>query len=1242
MLKQEINYKDLELDIEKVKLNNYLITENYSNKGYEKVVTCFVDNIEDFSVNMTLKCMISVDGYDSNGKRCVHPYQYEPQIRSIDLLNKSFSFNIVTYISLPLMYVDEYNDINENKVWEFNFLQPHLYTPKEKGSIKIIYNDYDFLNGSNICELIDGEYIDDNTLKFNFNSKIEHIIDAGNQLFDNNYYNEVEKPDGITWVDDVNSFDIKPYDVYYSSPEYIRVGMNEGDYIYYQKVLGASNINNIICLRDNILLNDINNFELYYNKLKTCINIPLSQTFETNLHKQEILEDAFVRNEIGNSVNSYIDMEKHVYHPVLVDRKKLQDDSYKDVTKINFNLHFLERKGEDWIVSEDSYWNGVIPETLSLKNYSTSSRYTFFSYKNKPEYQSDLLKFLNFKTDDVRYQREKLKRSFLRLSFYDSRDQNNQNLLGYSTIFMDSGKLFSKLMRHVDDQPYVPVVDKNTTGFITGININVEPTGELITNTEGDLEKLEDYRLSTQFSVKDRNNSLSSSEGFYMYLWADNDAVNIPNDIYMKVEFNHAGYGRTIPFMMPFFDKENETKGIKKFNDILNDWKRGGYSIKRYLKYSYIHFKYKYDNDSNRHIYYLDPDTYGQNSFYNDSSKHKDLLSLNLYEGKFNFNNEDETDNDTEGKLPINEDIYDLKIDIFKWENSDSKIVNFNPCGGSKKIDIEYSYKYVKTYKTYDECYLYFPNKENDTYGNYKYVRFNSRKNKYEDIKEFDPSYKEPIENVVTIDVKPSDYTGTKHPYVRYDNTLYYYDNGYKYYYKYIENRVNEPIISIENTGGEIVYSLNSNFNKKFEINKETNEVKAYESKFPFTILASIKAKVKFVKNNEEISTEDMEETEALKMYVKTCDDFEKENGQIKKYFTIRTDLQSFDVKKVINNEKIKIENYPNIDPAVIFSKEQIIKNNMIHEQIETTFSCLFKENENSFKVNIFKNNNNLVNYKTVGIINNGGKDEINEKNFYSYDLLANKETVFKLPKTLEMSSYRPKSSLVLDEPIMGYDTISESIEHPVDFLYLEKNTNQIEKIIVSRLDIFNIVFLKSKKTVNSFNEIEIVREVDNNSEIWAKIVKNKNDYELHVLPNYGMYRECILLFHAKDVNNNIYNITKVITQSGSGNCILHIEINNDTKRYEHVRLYRTYIKDGKEESETYGEEFENGRDYYFVEGSTISIKAETDVDSVIDENNEVKTVKFKNFKLGNTETTNNVITLTMDINKKLIVNFGE
>ena len=261
--------------------------------------------------------------------------------------------------------------------------------------------------------------------------------------------------------------------------------------------------------------------------------------------------------------------------------------------------------------------------------------------------------------------------------FYDSLNLGNQNLLYYSTIFVDSGKLFGKYINHIEDTPYNSVVyetneeteietinaEKSQTELV-GIRVDREPTGDLLKDEDDvafdNIDQVEELRLSCQFTVQDKFQSNASSDGFYLYLWKDNETGVIPTDIYMKVEFNHAGYGRTIPFMMPFwdpkkrYDKENDTlpqkQGIKTFREILNDWNStkdendiwrnegnitdGQYGARQYMKYSYIHFKYKYDKIHKQYIYYLDDEFYGTNPEDGGVHYQDNVMTINLYEAK--------------------------------------------------------------------------------------------------------------------------------------------------------------------------------------------------------------------------------------------------------------------------------------------------------------------------------------------------------------------------------------------------------------------------------------------------------------------------------------------------------------------------------------------------------------------------------------------------------------------------------
>ena len=581
-------------------------------------------------------------------------------------------------------YFEDYNADEER--WYLYFDQPHLFNPpieereytegSEELNYKItIFIDFSYIGdeGSSVNGLVELEcqYENPYELSYVFDGSDETI----NKLRSVVFTNEEQTEDNDLIFGDVNGLK-----VYRETP-------------YFQKSVNSN------------FLTNTNNIFIYIEKPLYRISIPLSMNFETNTYQSDILNEQYVEDERNKAINKITDMEKDVYHPVIWDSSKEDENGYKigdyvdginkEVEKIVFNLHFRQHRGDDWLVEPDTYWNGCYVDTTNNKikfidevgELEYEGKYpNYFSYNQiadddieKEIYrskQSDLLTYLGFENSDVRYQKNKLSRSFIRIMFYDSLNLGNQNLLYYSTIFVDSGKLFGKYINHIEDTPYNSVVyetneeteietinaEKSQTELV-GIRVDREPTGDLLKDEDDvafdNIDQVEELRLSCQFTVQDKFQSNASSDGFYLYLWKDNETGVIPTDIYMKVEFNHAGYGRTIPFMMPFwdpvkFEKANDKplkeRGIKTFKEILNDWNStkdeneiwrnegnitdGQYGARQYMKYSYIHFKYKYDKIHKQHIYYLDDEFYGTNPEYGGVHYQDNVMTINLYEAK--------------------------------------------------------------------------------------------------------------------------------------------------------------------------------------------------------------------------------------------------------------------------------------------------------------------------------------------------------------------------------------------------------------------------------------------------------------------------------------------------------------------------------------------------------------------------------------------------------------------------------
>ena len=152
-------------------------------------------------------------------------------------------------------------------------------------------------------------------------------------------------------------------------------------------------------LRDNFLFTEKTDTTFWSNRSTVSIDIPFSSSFETNLYQMDLIKEKFVDKTKKEVINRIVDLERDVYYPSVYD---INNKYSHDIYTIKFNLHFREHRGDDWTVTNDTLWNGVEDNRIN-KDITDDN-------------VSDLLMFLGFNNEDVRYQRNKLKKSFLRLS----------------------------------------------------------------------------------------------------------------------------------------------------------------------------------------------------------------------------------------------------------------------------------------------------------------------------------------------------------------------------------------------------------------------------------------------------------------------------------------------------------------------------------------------------------------------------------------------------------------------------------------------------------------------------------------------------------------------------------------------------------------------------------------------------------------------------------------------------------
>ena len=272
------------------------------------------------------------------------------------------------------------------------------------------------------------------------------------------------------------------------------------------------------------------------------VNIPISDTPDINLQQQNIFND-FLLDEIAEQhTNKIVDMEKQVFVPVFKYKKKGDNKTYYgDVRKLIFNTKLKQR--------------GVLPNDIYYTIQAWKDNYvldTWVSNDDMPK--NDVLGYWGFTDDDVKYQKNALKKSFIRLSFYDTNKRSTQSLLYYSTLFIDSGRLYGKYMK----------------------NINNGVKGSVVHNIKS--VNNEDLTLNGSLFVVDNTDATQSSEGFYLYLFPSLCKGNTPTTIYMKAEFNHAKFGATIPLIKALRKDGNKKLGyiqpkgdISKINELFND-----------------------------------------------------------------------------------------------------------------------------------------------------------------------------------------------------------------------------------------------------------------------------------------------------------------------------------------------------------------------------------------------------------------------------------------------------------------------------------------------------------------------------------------------------------------------------------------------------------------------------------------------------------------------------------------------
>ena len=323
-----------------------------------------------------------------------------------------------------------------------------------------------------------------------------------------------------------------------------RCKLSCNDYYYINEDNEVVLWNNVVISKDNAFVN---------------LPIAISETVETNLLQEETVNSVFANDVKGDIIPDIIDMEKIAYIPAFLD----VNGNPVELDDIEFNFHFRKRSGEGWTATPADGWNNETIESVS-----------------------DLLYYLDFTEEDIRNQAEKIKKSGIRLSFYDDDNPISQQLMYYTTVFLDSGELYGKYCNLRRDGDY---------------SISAE--------TRDNNKRADTKICMTNRTVSDRN-----IHGFYLYFFKAEVNENYPEKtIYMKVDFNHAGYGRSLPFMKPYGGDDGIT----------------GVPVEEFFDYNLIKLTLKYLPNKDAYLYIIDS---GQEGITINAETRK--ATITLFEGK--------------------------------------------------------------------------------------------------------------------------------------------------------------------------------------------------------------------------------------------------------------------------------------------------------------------------------------------------------------------------------------------------------------------------------------------------------------------------------------------------------------------------------------------------------------------------------------------------------------------------------
>lgn len=223
----------------------------------------------------------------------------------------------------------------------------------------------------------------------------------------------------------------------------------------------------------------VNKYQINLNSISsastaTTINIPLNMDFQL-VDQCELIDRVFVQTEIEKSINPIFDYEKVRFIPVLTTGNTTQH-----VDILEYNVTFLAGS----------------PAAMTGTTYAD----------------------IGFTNDDIKFQKNSFKESFLTLLFYDSDNALEQRLISFITL-----------------HPKLSTIDLEPLNSINGIPGQPKPANQ----------------ISVRFTLANPiTQPMSFSEGYHLYDYKDTVDVNSYKSLYMRAVFNNAKTGKSFNMMV--------------------------------------------------------------------------------------------------------------------------------------------------------------------------------------------------------------------------------------------------------------------------------------------------------------------------------------------------------------------------------------------------------------------------------------------------------------------------------------------------------------------------------------------------------------------------------------------------------------------------------------------------------------------------------------------------------------------